>query len=248
MNEQQVSGHLPELTCYLQLGLSPLILPAPAPATRPWTDTTPEAFAYRCLPFNIANAHGWAADPLGGKLRPAEFLEGHLHEDIRFALDVCQSPQAKMMIVSNGLRKMEGRSCEVHVAVGSIAATRHFLIHVTEVVGRQKIFRCRPAHVSNGLDDLARLKMIEQILAENQIGGRRRLHHDVEPAKLPVREAQLVLLDQFGNNVETDEFHPWPCTWVGADPIKISARDISAKVRMPYCSVIADKVSRACRT
>lgn len=47
----------PELVCYLQPGWSPLI--RPAPATRPWMDATPEAFAYRCLPLNIANAHGW---------------------------------------------------------------------------------------------------------------------------------------------------------------------------------------------
>jgi len=31
----------------------------PAPATRSWMDQLPEAFAYRCLPLNIANAHGW---------------------------------------------------------------------------------------------------------------------------------------------------------------------------------------------
>src|ERR1700722_13319430 len=31
----------------------------PAPVTRPWMDAAPEAFAYRCLPLNIANAHGW---------------------------------------------------------------------------------------------------------------------------------------------------------------------------------------------
>jgi hypothetical protein len=58
---QQVSGQppepAPELVCYLQPGWSPLI--RPAPATRPWMDATPEAFAYRCLPLNIANAHGW---------------------------------------------------------------------------------------------------------------------------------------------------------------------------------------------
>ena len=45
------------LICYLQPGWAPLI--RPAPATRPWMDDTPEAFAYRCLPLNIANAHGW---------------------------------------------------------------------------------------------------------------------------------------------------------------------------------------------
>ena len=46
-----------ELIAYLHPGWAPLI--RPAPATRPWMDETPEAFAYRCLPLNIANAHGW---------------------------------------------------------------------------------------------------------------------------------------------------------------------------------------------
>lgn len=46
-----------ELICHLQPGWAPLI--RPAPATRAWMDDTPEAFAYRCLPLNIANAHGW---------------------------------------------------------------------------------------------------------------------------------------------------------------------------------------------
>jgi hypothetical protein len=46
-----------DLTCYVQPGWAPLI--RPAPATRGWMDATPEAFAYRCLPLNIANAHGW---------------------------------------------------------------------------------------------------------------------------------------------------------------------------------------------
>lgn len=46
-----------ELTAYIQPGWKPLI--RPAPATRAWMDATPERFAYRCLPLNIANAHGW---------------------------------------------------------------------------------------------------------------------------------------------------------------------------------------------
>jgi len=46
-----------DLICYLQPGWAPLI--RPAPATRAWMDATPESFAYRCLPLNIANAHGW---------------------------------------------------------------------------------------------------------------------------------------------------------------------------------------------
>src|SRR5690349_11168623 len=31
----------------------------PAPATRDWMDATNNSYAYRCLPLNIANAHGW---------------------------------------------------------------------------------------------------------------------------------------------------------------------------------------------
>jgi antitoxin (DNA-binding transcriptional repressor) of toxin-antitoxin stability system len=30
-----------------------------APAKRDWMDATPDSYAYRCLPLNIANAHGW---------------------------------------------------------------------------------------------------------------------------------------------------------------------------------------------
>lgn len=31
----------------------------PAPVDRPWMDATDQRYAYRCLPLNIANAHGW---------------------------------------------------------------------------------------------------------------------------------------------------------------------------------------------
>ena len=46
-----------DLICYLHEGWDPDIRPA-APR-REWMDETSEAFAYRCLPLNIANAHGW---------------------------------------------------------------------------------------------------------------------------------------------------------------------------------------------
>ena len=47
-----------ELTCYLPLpGSQPNI--RPAEATREWMDATQQAYAYRCLPLSIANAHGW---------------------------------------------------------------------------------------------------------------------------------------------------------------------------------------------
>lgn len=32
----------------------------PNKPTRQWMDNTPESFAYRCLPLNIANAYGWS--------------------------------------------------------------------------------------------------------------------------------------------------------------------------------------------
>ncbi len=46
-----------DFLCYLHEGWQILI--RPAEPTRPWMDATAEAFAYRCLPLNIANAHGW---------------------------------------------------------------------------------------------------------------------------------------------------------------------------------------------
>jgi hypothetical protein len=46
-----------DLVCYLHPGWAPLL--RPATPSRAWMDATPEAFAYRCLPLNIANAHGW---------------------------------------------------------------------------------------------------------------------------------------------------------------------------------------------
>jgi hypothetical protein len=46
-----------ELICYQKDRLNSRI--RPALATREWMTNTPESFAYRCLPLNIANAHGW---------------------------------------------------------------------------------------------------------------------------------------------------------------------------------------------
>src|SRR5581483_835260 len=45
------------LVCYATSCEPPKIIPAPF--DRPWMDKTSESFAYRCLPLNIANAHGW---------------------------------------------------------------------------------------------------------------------------------------------------------------------------------------------
>src|ERR1700739_3399828 len=45
------------LICYPTSGVLPEIMPAPV--ERAWMDRTEGGFAYRCLPLNIANAHGW---------------------------------------------------------------------------------------------------------------------------------------------------------------------------------------------
>lgn len=46
-----------DLTCYIYPGWRPRI--RAASPRRDWMDASPESFAYRCLPLNIANAHGW---------------------------------------------------------------------------------------------------------------------------------------------------------------------------------------------
>lgn len=45
------------LTAFATGGPMPVL--RPAPVDRAWMDATNERYAYRCLPLNIANAHGW---------------------------------------------------------------------------------------------------------------------------------------------------------------------------------------------
>ena len=54
------------LICYPTSGEPPKLIPAPM--ERDWMDRTNAGFAYRCLPLNIANAHGWLI------LNPAPFV------------------------------------------------------------------------------------------------------------------------------------------------------------------------------
>ena len=78
-----------DLVCYLHPGWAPLI--RPAPATRPWMDDTPESFAYRCLPLNIANAHGWEVlSPCGFE---AVWDGGTGTEAVTLRLDADASPE-----------------------------------------------------------------------------------------------------------------------------------------------------------
>ena len=89
-----------ELTAYLHHGWAPLI--RPAPATRPWMDATPDSFAYRCLPLNIANAHGWEV------LSPCGFeavWDGGINPDavtIRLDPDV-KSPMTPVSLFGQGV-------------------------------------------------------------------------------------------------------------------------------------------------
>jgi Family of unknown function (DUF6065)/Cupin-like domain len=72
-----------DLICYLHPGWAPMI--RPAPATRAWMDATPEAFAYRCLPLNMANAHGWEIlSPCGFE---ASWNGGQAQHDVTIRLD-----------------------------------------------------------------------------------------------------------------------------------------------------------------
>jgi hypothetical protein len=45
------------LICYPTSGEAPNLVPAPV--ERDWMERSQAGFAYRCLPLNIANAHGW---------------------------------------------------------------------------------------------------------------------------------------------------------------------------------------------
>jgi len=54
------------LICYPVSGPAPKIIPAGP--ERGWMDATPGGYAYRCLPLNIANSHGWLI------LNPAAFV------------------------------------------------------------------------------------------------------------------------------------------------------------------------------
>ena len=77
-----------DLICYVHPTWRPLI--RPASSTRAWMDATPEAFAYRCLPLNIANAHGWELlSPCGFE---ASWKGGAAADEVVIALDPGSDP------------------------------------------------------------------------------------------------------------------------------------------------------------
>lgn len=51
------------LTIYRLFDGPPRVRIEPANQNRDWMDTSDHRFAYRCLPLNIANQHGWAVYP-----------------------------------------------------------------------------------------------------------------------------------------------------------------------------------------
>ena len=72
-----------DLTCYVYPTWRPRI--RAASPRRGWMDATPESFAYRCLPLDIANAHGWEVlSPCGFE---AQWNGGSAVEDVTIRVD-----------------------------------------------------------------------------------------------------------------------------------------------------------------
>jgi hypothetical protein len=66
-----------------------------APFDRPWMDATNEHFAYRCLPLNIANAHGWEL------LCPSTFIAGWRGGDGLDTVEIVPEPGTMAPAVSH---------------------------------------------------------------------------------------------------------------------------------------------------
>jgi hypothetical protein len=64
----------------------------PAPLERDWMDRSDQRFAYRCLPLNIANAHGW--EILNSTGFSAVWDGGEYHNAVRVDPDPGTSPPA----------------------------------------------------------------------------------------------------------------------------------------------------------
>jgi hypothetical protein len=92
---------LVDLICYLHSGWKPHI--RPAEATRQWMTETPEAFAYRCLPLNIANSQpNAAARPPHKSQRRANAAGGRVQREVigsrEAAID--QSPETPTVVAA----------------------------------------------------------------------------------------------------------------------------------------------------
>jgi len=87
------------LIWYREEGPSPEI--RPAPLARDWMDATPEKFAYRCLPLNIANCQGW--ELLSPNGFTAIWNGGSTIEAIRIVPDESNAPPAAMSHFGSGI-------------------------------------------------------------------------------------------------------------------------------------------------
>lgn len=88
-----------DLTCYVYPGWAPRV--RAASSRRDWMDATPESFAYRCLPLNIANAHGWEIlSPCGFE---AEWNGGGGVDDVVIRPDRPGEPRAPVALFGQGV-------------------------------------------------------------------------------------------------------------------------------------------------
>ncbi|HLA01734.1 MAG TPA: DUF6065 family protein [Aestuariivirga sp.] len=87
------------LIWYREEGPAPEI--RPAPLARDWMDATPEKFAYRCLPLNIANCQGW--ELLSPNGFTAIWNGGSAIDAIRIDPDESNEPPAAMSHFGSGI-------------------------------------------------------------------------------------------------------------------------------------------------
>jgi Family of unknown function (DUF6065) len=73
----------------------------PAPLQRDWMDETPEKYAYRCLPLNIANAQGW--ELLNISPFTATWDGGVLKHSIKLDFDDAKLPPIAMSHFGSGI-------------------------------------------------------------------------------------------------------------------------------------------------
>ena len=106
-----------DFLCYLHEGWQPLI--RPAEPTRAWMDATPEAFAYRCLPLNIANAHGWEILTPGGF---SAYWRGGAEDggrDPSGRTRTCRPPRRRFRCSDRGRSRSTSRACSARRRAGT---------------------------------------------------------------------------------------------------------------------------------
>lgn len=87
------------LIWYREEGPAPEV--RPAPLARDWMDATPEKFAYRCLPLNIANSQGW--ELLNQNGFTATWNGSNTLDALRIIPDESHAPPAAMSHFGSGI-------------------------------------------------------------------------------------------------------------------------------------------------